>query len=284
VVGLVAAILILVVAGGVTVALVRPQATRPQASGRPSGHAVLAAAPVQMAAEWISQQISRSTIVACDPAMCSALEAAGVPAANLLVLRTAAASPLDSQLVVATPTLRRQFGSRLDSVYAPTVIAVFGSGSGRVDVQVIAPDGAAAYQAALAKDVAARRAAGAELLANKRIAVTPQAITQLTAGEVDARLLILLPALAAMHPIQVLAFGDPGPGAAAGVPLCSADLSGSGRAAGMTDVSYLSWLTSFVRAQLLPFAGRVITVRQGGQLVVRVEFSRPSPLGLLGHG
>jgi hypothetical protein len=94
----------------------------------------------------------------------------------------------------------------------------------------------------------------------------------------------MLPALAAVHPIQVLAFGDPGPGATPGVPLCSADLSGSGQAAGMTDASYLSWLTSFVRAQLLPFAGSVATVRQGDQLVLHVEFSRPSPLGLLSQG
>jgi hypothetical protein len=280
VVGLVAAFLILMVAGGVTLALVRPPANL-----RPSGHAASAAAgPVQMAAEWISQQVSRSTIVACDPAMCSALEDEGVPAANLLILRTTTASPLHAQLVVATPTVRSQFGSRLDSVYAPAVIAGFGSGSGRVNVQVVAPAGAAAYLTALRQDVAARQIAGAQLLANKHIVVTAEARRQLTAGEVDSRLLIMLPALAALHPIQVLAFGDPGPGATPGVPLCSADLSGSGQAAGMTDASYLSWLTSFVRAQLLPFAGSAALVRQGDQLVVRVEFSKPSPLGLLSHG
>jgi hypothetical protein len=280
VVGLVAAFLILMVAGGVTFALAQPHA-----NPRPSGHAPPAAAgPVQMAAEWISQQVSRSAIVACDPAMCSALEDEGVPAANLLILRTTTASPLHAQLVVATPMVRSQFGNRLDSVYAPTVIAGFGSGSGRVNVQVVAPAGAAAYLTALRQDVAARQVAGAQLLANKHIMVTAQARMQLTAGEVDSRLLIMLPALAAVHPIQVLAFGDPGPGATPGVPLCSADLSGSGQAAGMTDASYLSWLTSFVRAQLLPFDGSVATVRQGDQLVVHVEFSRPSPLGLLGHG
>jgi hypothetical protein len=280
VVGLLAAFLVLMVAGGVTFALARPPA-----NPRTSGHAAPAAAgPVQMAAEWISQQVSGSTIVACDPAMCSALEDEGLPAANLLILRTAAASPLHAQLVVATPTVRSQFGSRLDSVYAPAVIAEFGSGSGRVNVQVVAPDGAAAYLTALRQDLAARQVAGAQLLANKHIVVTSQARRQLTAGEVDSRLLIMLPALAAVHTIQVLAFGDPGPGVTPGVPLSSADLSGSGQAAGLTDASYLSWLTSFVRAQLLPFAGTATTVRQGDQVVVRVEFSRPSPLGLLSHG
>ena len=282
VLGLAAAILILLGAGagGVTLAL-----TQGHAPGRPSGHAAPPApGPVQMAAAWVAQQVSRSAIVACDPEMCAALEARGMPAANLLVIQASTTSLLDAQVVVATPAVRGQFGGRLDSVYAPSVMASFGSGPGRVDVQVIAPHGAAAYLTALRQDVATRQAAGAQLLANKQIAVTAQARPQLEAGEIDSRLLILLPALAAVHPIQILAFGDPGPGASPGVPWCSADLSGSGRAAGMADASYVSWLTAYVRAQLLPFAGSITTLTQDDQLVVRIEFSRPSPLGLLSRG
>jgi hypothetical protein len=237
-----------------------------------------------MAAAWVAQQVSHSTIVACDPEMCAALEARGMPAANLLPIQSSTTSLLDAQVVVATPAVRGQFGGRLDSVYAPLVMASFGSGPGRVDVQVIAPQGAAAYLTALRQDVATRQAAGAQLLVNKQIAVTAQARPQLEAGEVDSRLLILLPALAAVHPIQILAFGDSGPGAGPGVPWCSADLSGSGRTAGMADASYVSWLTAYVRAQLLPFAGSITTLTQDDQLVVRIEFSRPSPLGLLTHG
>ena len=279
--GVTAAILILLAAGsGVALAF-----SGPGVPGRPSGHAAAPAlGPAQMAAAWVSQQVSPSAIVACDPAMCAALEARGTPAANLLVLRSSSQGPLAAQVVVVTPIVRRQFGDRLDTVYAPSVIASFGSGPGRVDVQVVAPDGAAAYLAALRQDVAARQAAGAQMLANKQIAVTAQAKMQLAAGEIDSRLLILLPALAAVHPIQILAFGDPGPGASSGVPWCSADLSGSGRAAGMADASYVTWLSMFVRAQLLPFAGSITTLTQDGQLVVRIEFSRPSPLGLLSRG
>jgi hypothetical protein len=239
---------------------------------------------MQMAAEWVGQQISRSAIVACDPAMCSALEAQGLPAANLLILRPTTASPRGAEVVVVTPAVRSQFGSRLDSMYAPSVIAGFGSGPNQVNVRVVAPDGAAAYLAALRQDMAARSAAGAQLLANKRIEMTAQARMQLTAGEVDSRLLLLLPVMAAVHPIQILAFGDPGPDAGPGVPLCSADLSGSGTAAGMTDASYLRWLTGFVQAQLVPYTARADTLRQGDKPVVQVEFSRPSPLGLLTHG
>ena len=207
-----------------------------------------------------------------------------MPVANLLMIQPSTTSLLDAQVVVATPTVRSQFGGRLESVYAPSVMASFGSGPGRVDVQVIAPHGAAAYLTALRQDVATRQAAAAQLLVNRRIVVTAEARPPLAAGDIDSRLLILLPALAAVHPIQVLAFGDPGPGASPGVPWCSVDLSGSGRAAGMADASYVSWLTAYVRAQLLPFAGSITTLTQDDQLVVRIEFSRPSPLGLLTRG
>jgi hypothetical protein len=237
-----------------------------------------------MAADWVSQQVSRSVTVACDPLMCAALEARGVPTAKLLVLRTGAASPRGAGVVVATPAVRSQFGSRLDSEYAPSVIAGFGSGPGQVSVQVVAPDGAAAYRAALRQDQAARKVAGTQLLANKQLRVPVSARTQLAAGEVDSRLLILLPALTATHPVQVLAFGDSGPGAGPGIPLCTADLSGSGRAAGMSDADYQRWLTSFIRAQLAHFTGSVAVIRPGGQPVVRVEFAWPSPLGLLAVG
>jgi hypothetical protein len=282
VLGLTGAMLILLAAGSGVALAISP----PHAAPRPSGHtaAPTAPGPVQLAAVWVSAQVSRSAIVACDPAMCAALEAQGMPPANLVVLKSSATSPLGAQVVVATPTVRSQFGERLDSVYAPAVIARFGSGPAQVNVQVVAPDGVTAYLAALRQDEAARQAAGVQLLANSHIAVAARARTQLAAGEVDSRLLILLPALAATHPIEVLAFGDPGPGAGSGVPWCSADLSGSGRAAGMSDASYLSWLTAFVRAQILPFAGSITTLMQDGQPVVRVEFSRPSPLGLLARG
>jgi hypothetical protein len=187
-------------------------------------------------------------------------------------------------VVVVTPTVRSQFGKRLNSVYAPSVIAGFGSGAAQVTVQVTAPHGAAAYLAALSRDLTTRKAAGTQLMANKRLEITAQARTQLAAGEVDSRLLIMLPALAAIHPVQILAFGDPGPEASPGIPMCSVDLSGSGGAAGMTDASYLSWLVTFVRAQLHPFSGSTAILRQGGKPIVNVEFSRPSPLGLFSQG
>src|SRR5260370_39936245 len=110
-----------------------------------------------------------------------------------------------------------------------------------------------------------------------------QARCQLAAGEVASRLLVMLPALAATHPIQILAFGDSGPRASPRVPLCSADLSGSGQAAGMTDTSYLTWPTSFVRAQLAPFSGGMAVLRQSDHSILRGEIARPTPPGPLTH-
>jgi hypothetical protein len=282
VLGLVAAIVIVLAGGGVAGLLTRPHAGHHgPAASHEAGSQPLSAAG-QLAAVWVAQQVSRNAIVACDPLMCSALEAQGVLAANLLVLRAGTTNPLGAQVVVVTPAVRSEFGSRVSSVYAPSVIAGFGSGAGEVSVRAVAQDGPTAYLTALRQDAADRKTAGAQLLANKHILASAQARAQLAAGAVDSRLLLLLPALAAVYPIQVVAF-DPAPGAGPGVPLCSADLSGSGQAANMSDVSYLRWLTSFVGTQLVPFAGSMSVLQEAGQPIVRVVFAQPSPLGLLSH-
>jgi tetratricopeptide (TPR) repeat protein len=196
---LAAAVVVLLAAGGTAVALSRPHARHsgygPAVASRP-GESQTASTASQLAAAWVAQQVTRRAIVACDPLMCAALEARGVPAANLVILRTDTTSPLTAQVVVVTPAVRSQFGSRLDSVYAPSVIAGFGSGPDQVSVQVIAKDGPAVYLTALRQDVAAREVAGAQLLANKRIRASAEALAQLVAGAVDSRLLIMLPALA----------------------------------------------------------------------------------------
>src|SRR5690348_5058220 len=101
--------------------------------------------------------------------MCAALQVTGIGASRLLALGTAAGDPLGSDVVVATPALRSQFGARLGSVYAPAVISSFGTGAGRIDLRAIAPSGGAAYQSALAADHRARVAAGRQLLRNSRI-------------------------------------------------------------------------------------------------------------------
>jgi hypothetical protein len=228
--------------------------------------------------------------------MCAALRAQGLPAGNLLMLGPSSEDPLGSDVVVATAAVRNQFGSRLTGVYAPLVAAAFGPREAGIQIRVVAPYGAPAYRNALHADVLARKAAGTQLLRNKEISVTAAARKQLTAGQVDSRLLTTLAALAAQGPLAIVGFADSGPGASAGIPLRSAEIAapgtvhGPGQAAqaqtGPGNASFLRAALAFLRVQRPPYlAASLLTVRlPGGQDVVRVQFAAPSPLGLLTGG
>jgi hypothetical protein len=269
--------------------------------------AVSAAAIRGLAGRWIAKQVSPGAIVACDPAMCATLQANGLPLGDTLVLGSGASDPLGSDVVVATTAIRDQFGSRLSEVYAPDVIARFGSGNARIEIRAVAPDGAAAYRAALSADLLARKAAGAQLLLNSRIEVSAMARGQLAAGEPDSRLLITLAALAPLHALYIAAFGDAGQGASPSMPLRSVSLalsrpvasatggtsgpapsglatSAAGGAGAAGTAGYLSRMLTFLRAQRPPFVPSSVQIARsaGEQPILRIEFAAPSPLGLLG--
>ena len=265
----------------------------------PPGAAGASPAPAaivrRQAARWLARQVSRSAIVSCDPAMCSALHAAGTPAANLLMLGPSAEDPLGSDVVVATAALRSLFGHRLASVYAPTVVAAFGLGKTRIQVRVVAPDGAVAYRNALRTDLLARKAAGAQLARNKKIRISHAARKQLSAGQVDARLLTTIAAVAYQHTLRIIAFSDSGPGAAPGTPLRSAEISAplgapSAAPAGSAAVSPASTrftrnVLAFLHVQRPPYlAATIRAVAADGRPAVLVGFAGPSPLGLLNSG
>jgi len=231
-----------------------------------------AAAVRAQAASWVSGQVSRADIVACDPAMCAVLLSHGIPAGNLLVLRPGSSDPLGSDVVVATAAVRAQFGARLASVYAPQVLASFGAGPQLIEVRAVAPDGAAAFNRAVAADLTARRAAGRQLARNPRLTLGGQARRQLQAGQVDARLLAVLAALAASHRLTVTSFGSGGPGAGAATPLRSVQL-----AAGPAS---LTTMFAFVQAQRVPYRPVHAILSRAG---LSIAFTAPSPAGLLGN-
>jgi len=264
-------------------------------AGAPAGSAAgtlaaRSAAIRDQAAAWVARQVSGDAIVACDPAMYTALQAHGIPPGNLLMLRPSSGDPLGSDLVMATPAVRSQFGGRLASVYAPVIIASFGSGDLRIDVRAVAPYGAAAYRVALAADLAARRAAGRELLRNSRIGFSAAARGDLVAGRVDSRLLLTLAAAVWVEPMRVVAFTDSGPRAAPGVPLRAAELAVPPRAgstastgAGAAPGAALRKLLAFVREQRPPYRpARAVIVRgpAGGPALI-VQFGAPSIAGLI---
>jgi hypothetical protein len=232
------------------------------------------------AAAWVAQQVRRGVPVSCDQVMCAALEARGLPARDLLVLGPISSDPRSSAVVVETGAVRALFGTSLDRAWAPAVLASFGSGPAGITVRVVASHGAVAYQTALAGDMAAARAAGARLLADRRITVQASARSQLTGGLVDLRLLSALTALSRHLPVSVVGFGNAGPGVSAGVPLRYADLSTTSPAGGLTQAGYARSVRSVLGGLDTSFRpARTVTVaRPGGQAVLRVEFTAPSPL------
>jgi hypothetical protein len=247
-------------------------------NGRPGGQA--AAVRSQVAA-WIAAQLSRSDIVSCDPVMCAALRAHGLPAGDVVELTSGQGNPLRSAVIVATSVVRRDFGSRLATVDAPGVIARFGSAASSIQVRVIAAHGAAAYRAALQADMTQRRGSGADLLHSGRLSISGAARAQLAAGDVDARLLVALATLASQHPIEVMSLGDRGPGATLSVsPYRSVEITAAGAGA---DQGFALSVLSFLHSQHPPFAAtRASRVQvDGGRTAVLVEFAAPSPLNLL---
>jgi hypothetical protein len=238
------------------------------------------------AAAWVAAQVGPTTMVSADPAMCRVLESQGVSARDLYKLGPETTNPLRSAIIVATPAVRAQFGTLLNSVYAPAVLASFGIGRQRVDIREVAPRGAAAYRSMLAADLATRKSTAAELLRSNRITVSPTAREQLSAGQVDSRLQLTVAAMAAKRPIYIVAFNSFAPGADVNMPLRFADLiqASPGQLVGSRPVT-----PAFVRSmgallRLQPASFRPLLVKTvllaRGQAVLRIGFAAPSPLGL----
>jgi hypothetical protein len=287
---LIAAICALAVAAA-AVGVVRLASTSSRVSPAASPHLspaqpAVAAAPEQIqaqAAAWIARQVSSNATVACDPAVCTALSVSGVATTRLVPLSAGTPGASDvaaaADVIVASGPARAALGRE-----APGLLASFGSGDTAIDVRAAAPGGAAAYQAAVRADLAARRSGGAQLLHSKRIEVGSQGTAQLQAGQVDSRLLIMLAMLASEHPWRVVAFGGASPGVtAAQAPfrqVTIADAGGRGAAADLASA------LAMVRAQQGPYQpAQVSTVRlDGGQEGLTIGYDAPGPLGLLSGG
>ena len=233
------------------------------------------------AARWVAQQVGRDATVSCDQVMCAALRAHGLPARELMVLGPVSPDPNGSDVVVETPAVRSLFGSSLDAAWAPAVLASFGSAADRVAVRVIAPHGVAVYDVLLKADQAARKTAGATLLKDPRISCSSSAQAQLSGGLVDSRLLAALAALARHQPIGVVGFGNPGPGASAGLPLRFADLAEDDQAAHLTRTAYVRSVRAVLGSMSTAFQLTPVTAvtPPHGPAVLRVQVTAPSPLG-----
>jgi hypothetical protein len=255
-----------------------PRAQPPQLPGK-------SAATTSLAAAWVAAQVGHDVVVACDKAMCEALTAYGFPGRHLRLIRPDASVPPHAQVIVVTPVVQRQFGGSLTTKWAPAVLAAsFGAGTAGISVRIAAPQGAAKYEAALKADLRSRKAGGAGLLRNKHVSASATARKQLLAGQVDSRLLVVLTALASVHPIRVLDFGTPFPGASVGIPLRIANLAQDYPAAGLSRSAYLQFLSRVLNLEPGIYKPDAIGLSPdaAGTLTFQIKFPAPSPLGVIG--
>jgi Protein kinase domain len=277
-----AAAMVLVVGVGALVAnLPRPGAASDRlASSQASPELTAEDTARTQAVTWVLQQVSRAAVVSCDAQVCADLVSRGWPSSNVLELGPGSNDPLGSLLVVSTAAIRAQFAGRLASVYAPAVIASFGSGNARIDIRLIFSSGAAGYDAVQQADLSSRKAADAQLLTNSRIAVSATARAQLLSGDVDPQLPRLLAIMAARYPVSIVDLVDQSPRGGPASLLRSVDLATTDKSVHLTRAAYLGWMQSFLaaqRAEYLPAFVQQVTLRTG-QVVLRVGYGAPSPL------
>jgi hypothetical protein len=273
-----------VAAAAVLIAVVLDQGGH---SPRPGSTRIAAQTAVRnQAAAWVASQVGHDILVACDALTCADLAQHGFPAADLNVLQSTAPDLYGTQVVVATASVRSQFGAQLDRVFAPEVLASFGSGANRIDVRVVAPDGPVAFRTALRADLGARKSAAAQLLTRPTVTASATARRALAAGTVDSRLLTVLAFLASQEPIDIVSFGGAAPGASPGVPLRLADLAAADPASGQASASYEHSLIALLHSDVALYApASVASVSlRSGQQAVQISYAAPSPLGLLSGG
>jgi serine/threonine protein kinase len=277
---LLASVLLAGGAGALTMLSQHGPSPKRSASGHAIGKQELAAgaAARTQAITWILQQVSRAAVVSCDAQVCTDLAQRGFPSPE--TLGPGSNDPLGSTLVVATAQIRAQFGGRLASVYAPVILASFGSGNARIEIREVIPGGTRAYRAALAADLRARKIADAQLLSNSHITVSATARTQLLSGDIDPRLPQLIAEMAHFQLVRIVAFGDQGPGGGPASLLRSVDLATHVTRSHLAAPAYLKSMQALVNAQnaqYRPALSAQITLLTG-QTVLRIQYDAPSPL------
>jgi predicted Ser/Thr protein kinase len=230
------------------------------------------------AVTWIMHQVSQATVVACDVQVCTDLHSRGMPYANLLTLGPQSNDPLGASLVVDTAAIRAQFRDRLH-VWAPAIIAAFGSGNARIEIRLEFPGGATSYRADQPKYARARKLIDAQLLTNNHIKLSPMAKAQLRSGNIDTRLPELIAFMVHYHPLQIVDFADQSPGGGPASLLRSMDLATTDPPAHLTPSAYINWMRSAIRGQRSKYhPGLNLVTLRSGQIVLRIGYGAPSSL------
>jgi len=237
------------------------------------------AAVRNQAVAWIMHQVSRGAVVACDPLVCGELASRGFPGANLLTISPQTKDPLGAALVVSTAAVRAQLRDRLASVWAPAIIAAFGSGKAKIEIRLEYAGGATSYNQDQGAFAQARKIRDAQLLTNTSVKLAGQARTQLSSGSIDPRLPELIAIMVHIHPLHIVDFGDRSPGGGPASLLRSMDLATADPPGHLTPSAYINWMQSFIRAQRSLYHPGMNLVRlPSGQSVLRIWYGAPSPL------
>jgi hypothetical protein len=256
---------------------------RPKAPGA-TPSAVVGRSPSASAAEarkaavtWILHQVSRAAIVGCDSLVCRDLSNSGFPSVNQL--GNASNDLLGNTLVVATATIRNQFGTRL-AIWAPAILASFGKGNARIDIRWVYPGSATVYRTDLRTGLRDRKAIYVLVLKNSNIRLSATAKRQVRSGQIDPYLAQLIAEMAAYHPVRIVDFASQSPGGGPASLLRWVDLATTVRAAHLTPAAYLSGMRSVIRrvqAEYRPAWIQQVTLRSG-LTVMRIGYAAPSPL------
>jgi hypothetical protein len=227
--------LLLVVALSVTYAVVRLR-NPPQAAT--SGNEITSTAPaarLTRAEHWMAANLATGARVGADSVFARLLADTGRPDVDVLSAGSTG-WPAD-RYIVLTPKLRNdaQGDPALSAALASSrPIAMFGTGTVRVEVRQVAADGPTALERRWQQDITDRAVAGAGLLHNPRVHEGKAAQQVLAHGGLDLRAVVLVGLLAANVDVRILGITADPSEAAAGMPARRVQVSIAGHASSIT--------------------------------------------------
>ena len=119
---------------------------------------------------------------------------------------------------------------------------------------------------------------GRQLLGTGTVSASAAAQSDLVAGAVDSRLLLVIKAIASVEPVDVLGFADPGPGA--GTPFRQMTLAETDQASSVSAPAYLHQMIAVLQAHAtFPAVHASQVTLADGQKAVQVEYAAPSQPG-----
>ncbi|OUM43336.1 hypothetical protein B8W73_05325 [Arthrobacter agilis] len=167
--------------------------------------------PTAQAQAWLESNVPRSNRLIIDDAMWVDLVRSGFERDNVIwyykmdtdadVIDASPEGWRDSDYIVTTDSMRtfpQQFPQVNEALQNSEVVASFGTGAQTVDIRRIYPEGIAARTEQAALQSAGRASLGAELEQNPSLVLDENSRAQLTAGQVDSRIVAALSRRAAI--------------------------------------------------------------------------------------